>query len=156
MCGAGSMKRCGVRSSLRSSMGPLQQTRCCRFAAVGPAGRRCRSIAAAASCCGWMRAGSATLSAYAEQRLACLLTYLLRRCTLQLDALVCGMWRVRVTSPAYSTVHALPSSSSIPAATIDVAFSSDASVPSAPTTVPETTSASTMVLLQASITLLTD
>jgi len=43
------MKRYRVHSSVRPSvcrgMGPQQQTRCCRFAAVGPAGRRQRSIA---------------------------------------------------------------------------------------------------------------
>jgi len=39
-CGAGSTKRYGVRPSVCPSMGPQQQTRCCRFAAVGPAGRR--------------------------------------------------------------------------------------------------------------------
>jgi len=32
-----------------SQPGPQQETRCCRFAAVGPAGRRYRSIAAAAA-----------------------------------------------------------------------------------------------------------
>jgi len=48
----GSMKRYGVRPSVRPfvcpSMGPQQQTRCYRFAAVGLVGRRYRSIAAAA------------------------------------------------------------------------------------------------------------
>ena len=46
------MKRYRVHSSVRPSvcrgMGPQQQTRCCRFAAVGPAGRRQRSIAVSA------------------------------------------------------------------------------------------------------------
>ena len=36
------------RPMVWSSTGTQQQTRCCRFAAVGPAGRRYRSIAAAA------------------------------------------------------------------------------------------------------------
>ena len=40
VCAAGFMKRYGVRPSVCPSMGPQQQTRCCRFAAVGPAGRR--------------------------------------------------------------------------------------------------------------------
>jgi len=44
--GAGSMLRYGVRSSVCPSMVPQQQTRCCRFAAVGPAGRSYLSIAA--------------------------------------------------------------------------------------------------------------
>ena len=34
------MKRYGIRPSVCPSMGPQQQTRCCRFATVGPAGRR--------------------------------------------------------------------------------------------------------------------
>jgi len=38
-----------VRSSVCPSMGPPQQAQCCSFAAVGPAGRRYRSIAAAAA-----------------------------------------------------------------------------------------------------------
>jgi len=56
VCGAGSVKRYGVRPSVRptvcSSMCPQQQTRskqqtrCCRFAVVSPAGSRYRSIAA--------------------------------------------------------------------------------------------------------------
>jgi len=37
------------RPSVCPSMGQQQQTRCCRFAAVGPAGRRHLSIAAAAA-----------------------------------------------------------------------------------------------------------
>ena len=46
---AGSMKRLGVRRPLVCppvcpSMGPRRQTRCCRFAAAGPAGRRCRLL----------------------------------------------------------------------------------------------------------------
>ena len=45
--GRGSMKRYGVRPSVCHSIGPQQQTRCCRFATVGLVGRRCRSIAAA-------------------------------------------------------------------------------------------------------------
>ena len=47
-------------SSVFSSMGPQQQTRCGRFAAVGPAGRRYRSTAAqpalSSSSSVWMRA----------------------------------------------------------------------------------------------------
>jgi len=43
------MKRHGVRPSVCPSIDPQQQTRCCRFAAVGPAGRSYRSIAAAAA-----------------------------------------------------------------------------------------------------------
>jgi len=56
--GAGSMKQYGVRPSVRKSVcpstDPQQQTRCCRFAAVGPAGTRYRST----DCCsgGRMRA----------------------------------------------------------------------------------------------------
>ena len=47
------MKRYGVRPSVCPSTDPRQQTRCCRFAAEGPAGRRYRSIGAAAACeCG--------------------------------------------------------------------------------------------------------
>jgi len=37
-----------VRLSVCPCMGPQHRTRCCRFAAVGPAGMRYRSIAAAA------------------------------------------------------------------------------------------------------------
>jgi len=37
-------------------MGPQQQTHCCRFAAVGLAGRRYGLIAAAVACGGRMRA----------------------------------------------------------------------------------------------------
>jgi len=48
----GSMQLSGVRPSVCPSTGPQQQTRCCRFAAVGPAGRRYRLIAAAAACGG--------------------------------------------------------------------------------------------------------
>ena len=44
---------CGV---CPPSKGPQQQTSCCRFSAVSPAGRRYRSVAAAASCGGRMRA----------------------------------------------------------------------------------------------------
>jgi len=44
--GAGSMKQYVVCPSVCPSMSPQQQTRCCRLAAVGPAGRRYRSIAA--------------------------------------------------------------------------------------------------------------
>jgi len=50
LCGSGSMKRHGVCPFVCPSMGPQQQTRCCRFAVVGSAGRRYRSIVAA-SCC---------------------------------------------------------------------------------------------------------
>ena len=53
-CGAGFMHLSGVcppvclstRPSVCRSTGPQQQTRCCRFAAAGPAGRRYRLIAA--------------------------------------------------------------------------------------------------------------
>ena len=45
------MRLCGC-----PNMGPQQQTRYCRFAAVGPAGRRYQSIAAAVVCGGRMRA----------------------------------------------------------------------------------------------------
>jgi len=41
--------RPSVRLSVRPSRGPLEHTRCCMFAAVGPARRRYRSIAAAAA-----------------------------------------------------------------------------------------------------------
>jgi len=51
-------------------VGPPQQTRCYRFAAVGPAGRRYRSIAAAAVCVRLENAGSATLSVYVGDRLS--------------------------------------------------------------------------------------
>ena len=58
--GAGSMRRYGVRPSVcpsvPPSVGPQQQTRCCRFAAVGPAGRRYRSTVAAAAGAGQKRA----------------------------------------------------------------------------------------------------
>ena len=47
-----SFVRLSVCPSACPSTGPQQQTRCCRFAAVGPAGRRYRSIAAAAACDG--------------------------------------------------------------------------------------------------------
>jgi len=47
-CGAGSVKPYGVRLSVCRNMGP-PQSRCCRFAAVGPAGRRYRLTAAAAA-----------------------------------------------------------------------------------------------------------
>jgi len=40
------MERYGVRPSVCPSIGQRQQTRCCRFAAVGPAGKRYRSMAA--------------------------------------------------------------------------------------------------------------
>jgi len=62
VCGAGSMKRRGVRPSVRPFVCPImdprpqQQVRCVRFVAVGPSGRRCRSPAAAAACDGRMRA----------------------------------------------------------------------------------------------------
>ena len=46
VCGSGSMKRHGVCPFVCPSMGPQQQTRCCRFAVVGSAGRRYRSIGA--------------------------------------------------------------------------------------------------------------
>jgi len=46
--------------SLWNGIGPQRQTRCCRFAAVGPACRKYRSVTAvqtaAAACCGRMRA----------------------------------------------------------------------------------------------------
>jgi len=55
--------RClSVCLSVCASMGPQQQTRYCRFAAVRPAGTRYRSIAAAAA----GDAGSATLSSYVD------------------------------------------------------------------------------------------
>ena len=58
----------GVRPSVRLSVSayPQQQTRCCRFAAVGAVGRRRRSIATRLEQLGvrWANAGSATLSAY--------------------------------------------------------------------------------------------
>ena len=38
VCGAGSMKRYGVRTSVCTSRCTQQQTRCCRFAAVGCCG----------------------------------------------------------------------------------------------------------------------
>jgi len=60
VCGAGFTKRYGVRPSVRSSMGPKQQTHYCRFAVVGPAGRRYRSQQRRAA---RANAGSATLSA---------------------------------------------------------------------------------------------
>ena len=57
------MKRYDVRPyvclSVCPSMGPQQQTRCCGFAAVGPAVRRCRSLQQRRA-----NAGSAALSAY--------------------------------------------------------------------------------------------
>jgi len=47
-CGAGLWNgTVSVRLSVCPSIDPQQQTRCCRFAAVGPAGRSYRSIAAA-------------------------------------------------------------------------------------------------------------
>jgi len=53
VCGAGFMKRYDVRPSVRLS------ARCCKFAAVGPASRRYRSIAAAVACeCGQCHAVS--------------------------------------------------------------------------------------------------
>ena len=48
--------RPSVRPSVYPSMGPQQKIRCCGFPDVGPAGRRYRSIAAAAACGGRMRA----------------------------------------------------------------------------------------------------
>jgi len=58
VCGAGSMKRRGVRPSVCLSMGPRpqEQMRCCRFVAVGPSGCSCGMRRANAS--------SATSSAY--------------------------------------------------------------------------------------------
>ena len=52
VCRAGSVKRYGVRPasvcpSVCPIMGPQQQTHCCSFGAVGPAGRRYQSIASA-------------------------------------------------------------------------------------------------------------
>jgi len=38
------MERHGVHPSVGPSMGPQQETRCCRFAAVGPVDRRYRPI----------------------------------------------------------------------------------------------------------------
>jgi len=49
------MKRYGVRPSVRLSHSPAAAA-CGGFAAVGPAGRIYRSIAAAAACSGRMRA----------------------------------------------------------------------------------------------------
>ena len=57
LCGAGFMKQYSVRPSVCPSMGPQQQTRCYRFAAVG---RRCRCIVQQRRA----NVGSATLSAY--------------------------------------------------------------------------------------------
>ena len=54
------MKRYGVRPSVCPSMGPQQQTRCCRFVTVGPAGRRFDLLLQQRRA----NAGSATLSAY--------------------------------------------------------------------------------------------
>jgi len=54
------MKRYGVRLSVCPSMGPQQQTRSCKFAVVGTAGRRYRLLQQRRA-----NAGSATLSAYA-------------------------------------------------------------------------------------------
>ena len=49
-CGAEYLKRYDVRLSVcLPSMGPQHQAHCCRFAAVRPADRRYRSIAAAAA-----------------------------------------------------------------------------------------------------------
>jgi len=45
VCGAGSMQWYGVRLSVCPSTGSQQQTRCCMFAAMGPARRTYRSIA---------------------------------------------------------------------------------------------------------------
>jgi len=65
VCGAGSMKRYGVRTSVCTSRCTQQQTRCCRFAAVGccgPGGQEisidCCTAGAqpAAACGGRMRA----------------------------------------------------------------------------------------------------
>jgi len=47
--GAGSVKQYSVCLSVCPSLCPQQRTHCCRFAAVGPAGRRYQSIAAAAA-----------------------------------------------------------------------------------------------------------
>jgi len=47
-------------------MGPQQQTRCCGFAAVGPAGKSYRSIAAGAQQHQRANAGTATMLAYVE------------------------------------------------------------------------------------------
>ena len=47
VCGAWFLKWYGVCPSVCGSMGSQQQSGCCRFAAVGPAGRRYQSIAAA-------------------------------------------------------------------------------------------------------------
>jgi len=58
------MKRHDVRLSVCPSTGPQQQTRCCRFVAVGLVGRKYRPTAAAISGVRWANAGSATLSAY--------------------------------------------------------------------------------------------
>jgi len=67
--GAGSIKRYGVRlfvclcvrPSVCPSVGPQQQTRCCRFTGVGPAGKKNidRLLQQRRA-----NAGSATLSAY--------------------------------------------------------------------------------------------
>jgi len=65
--GAGSMKRYGVRLSVCPSMDAQQRTRSCRFAAVGPAGRRYRSIAAASACGGRMRAVPRCQRTYAAE-----------------------------------------------------------------------------------------
>ena len=56
---AGSVKRHGVRLFVYRSTGAQQQTRCWRFAAVGPAGRRYRLLQQR------LAAGGATLSTYA-------------------------------------------------------------------------------------------
>ena len=64
------MKCYGVRPSVCPSKGAQQQTRCCRFAAVSPVGRRYGSIAAAAACGGLMRAAPRSRRTYvAEHRL---------------------------------------------------------------------------------------
>jgi len=67
VCEAESIQLSGVRLSVCLSH-PAAARRCCRFAAVGPAGRRYRSIgAAAAGKCGQCHVVSVTQLAYRRE-----------------------------------------------------------------------------------------
>ena len=100
VCGAKSMKRHGARPSVCLSNSPTAAA-CGGFAAVGPANRRHRSVAArpasqqhgAAARRAAANAGSATLSVYvrrvAEHRLAIAVSVYAGRTTIHMDVPLC-------------------------------------------------------------------
>ena len=69
-----------IRPSVCPSMGLQQQTRCCRFAAVCPAGRRYRSMIAAAAACAAGECGQCHVVSVRRQLNADLLILALGAC----------------------------------------------------------------------------